>query len=91
MPDSPTMPDPLHLLPEDPGDQRAEVPIHEVLSMIATALGGPITEYINAEAENLTPQKRHLLLQSLTPAVRDLDILLATWDALCEPAIKAAG
>jgi hypothetical protein len=48
----PTMPNPRNVLDCGPGD---EVPVREVLSRLATFIGGPLAEYIRVELDGHEP------------------------------------
>lgn len=83
MPTSPTMPDPF-APPAKPDADVPEVPVREVISRCAQALG-QVTEYAAEHATSLSATKRHLLAQKVNPAHAALVDLLNVWDAVAEP------
>lgn len=87
-----TMPDPLHLRPDDPGDIPAEIPIREVLGHVAVAIGGPFTEYALSHAyDDLERPAASVLRKAIGRATEALDDLVDTWDAVHPTGLSAKG
>lgn len=67
-----TMPDPF----SSSARGVTEIPIREVISRLASLVGGPLTEYIGASSSSI------VLAATVDTATADLDHLLTVWDDL---------
>lgn len=77
----PTMPDPFGSM----SPSVIEIPVREVLSRLASLIGGPLEEYVTAEL-NKVPQSpaRRALAFHMHALSAEADAIVDTWDCLAD-------